>query len=127
MTSIDVGVYFGGSSMTVAYYRDEKISIIVNEAGDRTTPALLALNESEYSVGLPAKQNLIRNAKNTVSFAKHFVGRLETDPVYKDLTQRLDCQVVRQTTCNTHSKCKSTFNNQSSTTTTTTKAGRQGD
>ena len=92
MSRIDLGVYFGGSSMTVAYYRDDNGSIIVNEAGDRSTPSVLALNENEFSTGLPAKQNIIRNAKNTICYAKHFICK-NTSNVEKDVLQKLDCQV----------------------------------
>ena len=61
--SVDLGLYFGGSSMTIAYWRDNNVSVIVNESGDRSTPAVVAINGSEYTVGLAAKQNMIRNSK----------------------------------------------------------------
>ncbi len=91
--SVDLGIFFGGSTMTIAYYRDEAASIIVNEAGDRTTPAIMALNDGEYSIGLPAKQNMIRNSKNTATYAKYFIGCQDLDTFNKDLLNRLDCQV----------------------------------
>lgn len=72
-SSIDLGIYFGGSSMVIAYSRDDKVSVIVNESGDRSTPTALAITGAEYSVGLPAKQNLIRNAHNTILYSKHFI------------------------------------------------------
>ena len=91
--SLDVGVYFGGSSMSVAYSRDDKHSIVVNEAGYRSTPAVLSLSENEYLVGIPAKQNLIRNSHSTVLYAKHFIGKgLPT--ASKELVQRLGCEVL---------------------------------
>ena len=92
MASLDVGIYFGGSSMSIAYSRDEKLSIIVNEAGYRSTPSALSLSENEYLVGIPAKQNLIRNSPNTILYAKHFVGKT-CETADKDLIQRLGCQV----------------------------------
>lgn len=108
---VDVGVYYGGSSMVIAYVgstgggsagsgggggsgaNTDKVSVIVNEAGYRSTPAVLALNENEFSVGLPAKHNLIRNATNTILHAKHLIGkRLEhVDQYFLD---RSDCEVV---------------------------------
>ena len=90
--SIDLGVYFGGYSMTVAYYRDDNCSVIVNEAGDRSTPSVVAINENEFSIGLPAKQNMIRNAKNTVSYTKHFICNT-LKQVDQDLLQKLECEV----------------------------------
>ncbi len=92
MNRIDLGIYFGGSSMSLAYYRDDKGCITVNEAGDRSTPSVLAINENEFSTGLPAKQNVIRNSKNTIGYAKHFICK-NTSNVEKDILQKLDCQV----------------------------------
>ena len=92
--SIDVGFYFGGSSMSIAYSRDEKLSIIVNEAGYRTTPSVLSLTDNEYLVGVPAKHNIIRNSKNTVLFAKHFIDKSQSTAP-KELLQKLDCQVEK--------------------------------
>jgi molecular chaperone DnaK (HSP70) len=91
--SIDLGVYFGGSSMVIAYSREDKLSVIVNEAGDRSTPSVLAINSNEYSVGLPAKHNLIRNSKNTIQHSKHFIGK-RLDQIDNHLAQKLECQVV---------------------------------
>jgi len=67
----NLGVHYGGSSMKIAFVRDENRSIIVNETGDRSTPSIFAINDSEISIGLPAKQNMIRNAKNTMLHSKH--------------------------------------------------------
>lgn len=88
----DLGIYFGGSSMTIAYSRDDKLSVIVNEAGDRYTPAVVGINGNEFSVGLPAKQNLIRNSRNTVLYAKHFFQE-DLSQVDPDLIKRNDCQI----------------------------------
>ena len=90
--SIDLGVYFGGSSMTIAYFRDENSSIIVNEAGDRSTPSAIAINDNEFSVGLPAKQNMIRNSKNTIIQAKHFICK-NLEQIDQDLIKKVECEV----------------------------------
>jgi heat shock protein 1/8 len=90
--SIEVGLHFGGSSMSIAYSRDDKLSIIVNEAGYRSTPAVLSLTDNEYLVGIPAKHNIIRNSKNTVLFSKHFISK-NVSNARPDLLQRLDCEV----------------------------------
>ena len=46
--SLDLGVHYGGSSMQIAYVRDENRSIIVNETGDRWTPSIFAVNDAEF-------------------------------------------------------------------------------
>ena len=90
--SVDLGVYFGGSSMTIGYCRDDNVSIIVNEAGDRSTPSVVAMNENEFSVGLPAKQNMIRNSKNTIMYTKHFICK-SAEQMDADLVKKLECEV----------------------------------
>lgn len=74
--------------MSIAYSRDDKHSIVVNEAGYRSTPSVLALSDQEFLVGVPAKQNLIRNSRNSILFAKHFINATSDA-----IIQRLDCQV----------------------------------
>jgi molecular chaperone DnaK (HSP70) len=91
--SLESGIQFGGSNMCIAYSRDDKLSIIVNEAGYRTTPAVLSLTDEEYLVGIPAKQNLIRNSKTTILYTKHFIGKSIESVEIRDFVQRLDCEV----------------------------------
>lgn len=95
-STIDLGVYFGGSSMVIAYGKPtdspDKVSVIVNESGDRSTPAVVALNSNEYSVGLPAKQNLIRNSINTILYAKHMIGK-SLEQIDTHFVEKLACQV----------------------------------
>jgi molecular chaperone DnaK len=90
--SLESGIQFGGSNMCIAYSRDEKLSIIVNEAGYRTTPAVVSFTDEECLVGIPAKQNIIRNSKSTILYTKHFIGK-SVDTVEKEFVQRLDCEV----------------------------------
>ncbi|CAF0777220.1 unnamed protein product [Brachionus calyciflorus] len=89
--SIDLGVYFGGSSMSIAFAKDDKQAIIVNEHGDRSTPSILGIDDNEFSVGLPAKQNRIRNSKNTILYSKHLICK-NTSQIEETLKQKLDCE-----------------------------------
>ena len=93
---IDLGVYFGGSSMVIAYGKPgesaDKVTVIVNESGDRSTPAVVAINSNEYSVGLPAKQNLIRNSMNTIQYVKHMINKTH-DQIDKHFIEKLACPV----------------------------------
>jgi molecular chaperone DnaK len=91
--SLETGIQFGGSNMCIAYSRDEKLSIIVNEAGYRTTPSVVSFTDEEFLVGIPAKQNIIRNSKSTILYTKHFIGK-SVETAERDLTQRLDCEVI---------------------------------
>lgn len=90
--SLDLGVHYGGSSMQIAYVRDENRSIIVNETGDRWTPSIFAVNDTEFSVGLPAKQNMIRNSQNTVLHSKHYLSN-DLNKVQENIVKKNQCQV----------------------------------
>lgn len=90
--SLDLGVHYGGSSMKIAYIRDENRSIIVNETGDRWTPSIFAINDTEFSVGLPAKQNMIRNSKNTILHSKHYLSN-DLTKVQESVLKKNQCQV----------------------------------
>jgi molecular chaperone DnaK (HSP70) len=79
--------------MTIAYCKDDQCSIIVNESGYRSTPAMFAINANEFSVGLPVKQNLIRNSSNTISYAKHFILDEEDSKLKQHLLEKLECEV----------------------------------
>lgn len=76
--------------MKIAFLRDDNRSIIVNETGDRFTPSIMAINDTEFSIGLPAKQNMIRNARNTITHSKHyFINDLE----------KIDESIVKKNQC----------------------------
>lgn len=92
---MDFGIYYGGTSMVIAYFRDGKNDVIVNEAGDRTTPSVLAVNDNEILIGLNPKQNLIRNSENTILYAKHLIGKtsIENDENLDQILKKDYCKV----------------------------------
>jgi len=89
---LDLGVHYGGSSMKIAVVRDDNRSIIVNEHGDRSTPSIMAMNDTELSIGLPAKQNMIRNAANTIVHSKHLLRNDQTK-ISPEMLKKNQCLV----------------------------------
>ncbi|KAG6442772.1 heat shock 70 kDa protein 14 [Manduca sexta] len=49
------GIHLGNSSACLASFNNGTASVIANDAGDRVTPAVVALNGTEWEIGLPAK------------------------------------------------------------------------
>ncbi|XP_053625650.1 heat shock 70 kDa protein 14 [Plodia interpunctella] len=49
------GIHLGNSSACLAAYSNGASTVIANDAGDRVTPAIVALNGSEWEIGLTAK------------------------------------------------------------------------
>ena len=54
--SIYFGLHVGQSSACLAVHRDGRLDVVANDAGDRTTPACVGINEGEILVGASAKQ-----------------------------------------------------------------------
>lgn len=49
------GIHLGNSSACLAAFCNGAPEVIANDAGDRVTPAIIALNATEWEIGLPAK------------------------------------------------------------------------
>jgi heat shock protein 5 len=48
--------------------------VVANDSGDRLTPAVVAFTDREVLVGAAAKQQLTRNAPNSVANVKRLLG-----------------------------------------------------
>ena len=60
--------------------RDDRIEIIANDQGNRTTPSFVAFTDTERLIGDPAKNQTAMNPNNTVFDAKRLIGRKFSDP-----------------------------------------------
>ncbi|KUJ13667.1 putative ribosome-associated complex subunit SSZ1 [Mollisia scopiformis] len=71
-----IGISFGNSNSSIAYTTTEdKAEVIANEDGDRQIPSILSYVDGEEYNGQQAKQQLIRNSKNTVAYFRDFLGK----------------------------------------------------
>jgi len=62
-------------------WKQNDVSIITNQEGDRTTPSYVSFSDAERLVGSAAKNQAARNPENTVFDAKRLIGRKFNDPV----------------------------------------------
>lgn len=65
----------------VGVWQNDRVEIIANEQGNRTTPSYVAFTDSERLVGDAAKNQAAMNPINTVFDAKRLIGRKFNDPV----------------------------------------------
>lgn len=95
MTEYCIGIDLGTTFSCVAVWKDNRVEIIPNSEGNRTTASWVSFSDSERLVGDAAKNQAALNPSNTVFDVKRIIGRKFSDPAVQEEIKHFPFKVIQ--------------------------------
>lgn len=91
-----IGIDLGTTNSCVAVMEGDKVKVIENSEGARTTPSVVAyLDNNEIRVGQPAKHQAVTNPKNTIYAVKRLIGRRYDEPTVRRMQETVPYKIIK--------------------------------
>lgn len=74
------GIDLGTTNSCISIFKNQHVEVAVDALGNRTTPSMVAFNDTGRLYGRSAKMQVVHNCKNTVYDAKRLIGHLYNEP-----------------------------------------------
>lgn len=91
-----IGIDLGTTNSCVAVMEGDKVRVIENSEGLRTTPSIVAYTkDGEVLVGQAAKRQAVTNPHNTLFAIKRLIGRKFEDPVVQKDIKMVPYKIIK--------------------------------
>ena len=93
---VAIGIDLGTTYSAVGVWQNDRVEIIANDQGNRTTPSYVGFTDTERLIGDAAKNQIALNPTNTVFDAKRLIGRKFSDDKVQSDMKHLSYKVIQK-------------------------------
>jgi L1 cell adhesion molecule like protein len=89
-----IAIDLGTTYSCVGVFQNDRVEIIANDQGNRTTPSYVAFTSEQRLVGEAAKNQAVMNPENSIYDIKRLIGRKFNDPIVQSDIKLLPYKIL---------------------------------